>query len=125
MTESQDHRLSVRRSREEATGLVLEYEQSGLTRREFCRRHDLSLATLDYYRKRIASANPVVSGEAACSSEIPFVAVELTEQPAVVNQEVRQGARLFVELVGGRCIGVGDGFDALTLRRLIAVLEQE
>jgi hypothetical protein len=33
-------------------------------------------------------------------------------------------ATLFVELAGGRRIGVAAGFDAATLRQLLGVLEQ-
>ena len=36
----------------------------------------------------------------------------------------RSGATFELELAGGRRIGVVSGFDALTLTRLIAVLEQ-
>jgi transposase-like protein len=114
-----------RRSREEAAQLVLEYEQSGLTRQAFCRRHGLSLATLDNYRKRGTSADAAAPDGAASSHSITFVPLELVEQPALARQEARPGATLFVELAGGRRIGVVSGFDALTLTRLIAVLEQE
>lgn len=125
MTEPQEHKVRRRRSREEAALLVLEYEQSGLTRRAFCRQHGLSLATLDNYRKRSASADAAAPDGAASSHSITFVPLELVEQPAVARQAARQGATLFVELAGGRRIGVASGFDALTLARLIAVLEQE
>ena len=43
-----------RRSRAEAGQLVAEYEASGLSRVEFCRKQGLSLATLARYRKRRA-----------------------------------------------------------------------
>ncbi len=125
MTESQEHKVRHRRSREEAARLVLEYEQSGLTRRAFCRQRGLSLATLDNYRKRIGSADAVAPDGAASSHSITFVPLELVEHPAIARQEARQGATLFVELAGGRRIGVVSGFDSLTLTRLIAVLEQE
>jgi transposase-like protein len=123
MTEPQEHKVRRRRSREEAARLVLEYEQSGLTRQAFCRRHGLSLATLDNYRKRSASVGEAVPDGA--SHSITFIPLELVEQPAVARPEARQGATLFVELAGGRRIGVVGGFDALTLTRLIAVLERE
>ena len=125
MTEPQEHKVRCRRSREEAARLVLEYEQSGLTRQAFCRQHSLSLATLDNYRKRIGSADAAVPDGAAPSHSITFVPLELVEQPAIARREARQGATLFVELAGGRRIGVVSGFDGLTLTRLIAVLEQE
>src|SRR5664280_472784 len=97
MNEPQAHRIRRRRSREEADRLVLEYEQSGLTRRIFCRQHGLSLATLDSYRR-----------QSACGP----------------GQASDDGASLHIELAGGRRIGVTAGFDAATLTRLIAVLEQ-
>jgi hypothetical protein len=42
----------------------------------------------------------------------------------IAGNETGNGATLFVELAGGRRVGVVSGFDASTLRRLIAVLEQ-
>ena len=47
-----------RRSRAEAEQLVAEYEASGLSRVEFCRKQGLSLATLARYRKRQAQGSP-------------------------------------------------------------------
>jgi transposase-like protein len=47
-----------RRSREAAERLVLEFAQSGLTRRDFCARHGLSVAALDQYRKRGRTLEP-------------------------------------------------------------------
>ncbi len=125
MTEPQEQKVRRRRSREEAARLVSEYEQSGLARQAFCRRHGLSLATLDNYRKRMRTADAAVPDDAASSHSITFVPLELVEQPAVARPEARQGATLFVELTGGRRIGVVSGFDTLTLMRLMAVLEQE
>ncbi len=125
MTEPQVQKVRRRRSREEAARLGLEYEQSGLTRQAFCRQYGLSVATLDNYRKRIGSADAAAPDGAASSHSITLVPLELVEQPTVARPETRQGATLFVELAGGRRIGVVSGFDALTLTRLLAVLEQE
>jgi hypothetical protein len=50
---------------------------------------------------------------------VSLIPVEVVDRPAA--QEASQTA-LFVELSVGRRIGVGTGFDAVTLRRLIAVL---
>jgi transposase-like protein len=125
MTESTEHKVRHRRSREEAARLVSEYEQSGLTRWAFCSQRGLSIATLDKYRKRMGSAHAPAPDVGASSHSITFVPLELVEQSAVARQETRKSATLFVELASGRCIGVAVGFDALTLTRLIAVLEQE
>lgn len=50
---------------------------------------------------------------------VSLIPVEVMDRPAAA--EASQAA-LFVELSGGRRIGVGAGFDTATLRRLIAVL---
>jgi hypothetical protein len=50
---------------------------------------------------------------------VSLIPVEVVDLPAAC--EASQTA-LFVELSGGRRIGVGAGFDGATLRHLIAVL---
>jgi hypothetical protein len=52
---------------------------------------------------------------------LPLARVEFVEKSAV---HTVQHAALQVELVGGRRISVSSGFDAASLTRLIAVLEQ-
>ncbi len=131
MSEPQEHRASRRRSREEADRLVMEFEQSGLTRQVFFRRHGLALGTLDNYRKRRACGPSQVQAAAPATTTFPavtFVPVELIErsliEPASMNTPMAgNGAGLYLDLVGGRRIGVTAGFDAATLTRLIAVLE--
>jgi len=99
-------------SREEAKRLVGEYEASGLTRQAFCAGRGLSVAALDKYRRQYRSiAVPAGAGR--------LVAVEVTSGAG----SNRSGA-LWVELANGRRIGVGSGFDAATLERLLTVLEQ-
>jgi transposase-like protein len=109
MSEISTLRTRGRRSRAEAERLVQEYEQSGLSRKAFCRAHGVSLHTLDYYRHR---------GRVRQSSKADegLVAVELVDGTAG-----RSGLR--VELSKGRSIVVEAGFDASHLKRLVAVLE--
>jgi hypothetical protein len=52
--QAQGVEVQRRRSRAEAEQVASEYEGSGLSRVEFCRKHGLSLATLARYRKRQA-----------------------------------------------------------------------
>jgi len=127
MDETQAHRTGRRRSREEADRLVMEYEQSGLTRRIFCRQHELSLATLDNYRRQRACSSDHAQYAAPAPASAPaatFVPVELVERSLPHRQTADDGASLHIELAGGRRIAVTTGFDAATLTRLIAVLEQ-
>jgi hypothetical protein len=105
-----------RRSRVEAERLVVEFEQSGLTRQAFCSQHGLSVGTLDRYREHRRSVAPV-----AASRMLPVEIV--TSVAPTPSAEVSRGA-LWVELGNGRRIAVAQGFDATTLERLVAVLEQ-
>ena len=128
MNESQAHRTRRRRSRVEADRLVSEFEQSGLTRRIFCRQHGLSLATLDNYRRQRASGPGQAQDSASApisAPACPLVPVELVERSSPHRLMANDGANIHIELVGGRRIAVTAGFDAATLTRLIAVLEEE
>ena len=99
-------------SREEAKRLVGEYEASGLTRQAFCAGRGLSVAALDKYRRQY--------GQGTTGKESRLVAVEVIPG----NSASKVSTALCVELANGRRIGVGSGFDAATLERLLAVLEQ-
>jgi hypothetical protein len=105
----------------------MEYEQSGLRRRIFCLQHGLSLATLDNYRRQRA-CGPSQAQDAApgptSAPAVTFVPVELVERSPLHRQTAVDGASLHIELASGRRIGVTAGFDAATLTRLIAVLEE-
>ena len=127
MNEPQAHRTRRRRSQEEADRLVMEYEQSGLTRRIFCRQHGISPATLDNYRKQRTSGAGLAQGASPAANSAPavtFVPVELVERASPHIQTADSGASLHIELACGRRIAVTAGFDAVTLTRLIAVLEE-
>jgi len=53
--------------------------------------------------------------------ELPLARVEFVEKPST---HIERHDSLLVELACGRRIAVSSGFDAATLTRLIAVLEQ-
>jgi hypothetical protein len=108
-----------RRSPTEVAAVVAGFEQSGLSRTEYCRQHGLSLSTLNRHRQGTSEGSRItarsVSQAVPAVSLIPVDVVDGTHKSARVA--------LYVELAGGRRIGVDAGFDAETLRRLIAVLE--
>ena len=113
-----------RRSRAEVAQIVSSYPQSGLSRSEFCRQHGVSLSTLSKYcpHARQRDALPLASMSKSLSAvELPLARVEFVEKSATHTE---QHDPLLVELAGGRRIAVSAGFDAATLTRLIAVLEQ-
>ena len=100
-----------RRSHEESAQLATEFERSGLTRGEFCRRHGLSTGTLDLYRKRHGQSR---SAPLAPSRLIP---VELA------YSTMTSASGLAVAMPNGYRIEVTREFDAHTLRHLVAALE--
>ena len=122
-------RVQHRRSRTEAEQLVEAFESSGLGRREFCLKHGVVLGTLDFWRKRrrqerdkVASKRPGMWNKdvrAGVASGSRLVAVELAGL-----QENAAGGGLVVVVSRGRRIEVSRWFDAATLERLLAVLEQ-
>jgi hypothetical protein len=91
--------------------LAAEYEASGLTREAFCQQRGVPLKTLCRYVTRYRRENGGVMQSPR------FVQVEVTG-PASMSSP------LTVLLPGGRRIEVNHGFDAGTLRKLIAALEQ-
>ena len=103
-----------RRNRAEAERLAAEYEASGLSRVEFCRKQGLSLATLARYRKLLARGGP--------ESGNGWVAVEVSAARSAL--EGGAGSGLALALPCGRRIEVGRGFDAPTLTQLLGVLER-
>ena len=111
------------RSRAEAAQLAAEFEASGLTRRAFCEKHNLTVSTLDSYRKRPGpqvGELPAGGGEAGGKSR--WVAVELGGHRPMARNGADSG--LALALPGGRRIEIGRGFDAGTLRQLVRALEQ-
>ena len=112
--QSQVVEVQRRRSRAEAEQVAGEYEGSGLSRIEFCRKRGLSLATLARYRKRQAQ-DKAASGNR-------WVTVEVSGASSRLENGGSSG--LAVALPGGRRIEVGRGFDSRTLVQLLAVLER-
>jgi hypothetical protein len=91
--------------------MAAEYEASGLSREEYCRQRDVAMKTLARYIVRYRKQ------KSAGSEPQRWVAVELAGPREC-------GGELSVLLSGGRRIEVKPGFDAGTLRQLVAVLEQ-
>ena len=93
----------------DADQLAAEYEASGLSREEFCSQRDVAMKTLARYVVRYRKQ------QAAGIEPQRWVAVEVAGP---------RECELSVLLSGGRRIEVKPGFDAGTLRQLVAVLEQ-
>ena len=90
-------------------GMIGEWQASGLSVRAFCARHGLATASFYNWRR-------VLQRRAA--DEPAFVPVRVVAEavPALATA-------LEVVLTDGRMVRVAPGFDAATLRQLLAVLE--
>jgi transposase-like protein len=113
-----------RRSRAEVAQIASSYPQSGLSRSQFCRQHGLSLSSLNRHCQHARHRDDLPSASMSrpvSAAELPLARVEFVEKSAT---ETPQRDPLLVELACGRRIAVSAGFDAATLTRLIAVLEQ-
>ena len=103
-----------RRTPAEIEQIACEFESSGLNRSQFCRRQGLNLGVLNRYLQRRHAASGIANGDG-------LVAVELAGKKPGVERAVSCG--LAVVLARGRRIAVSAGFDAVTLQRLVQVLE--
>ena len=115
MNENREVGARKRRSRDEVKRLVAEFETSGLRQNEFCRTRGIVLSTLRRHLKKH------VSGEAGVKAGSRLVAVELSRKE--LNRNPRTACALEVVLSSGRRIEVRREFDAVTLGRVVKVLE--
>jgi hypothetical protein len=106
-----------RRSRVEVEKLVSEFEASGLRRDAFCQQRGLSVAALDKYRRRVHDWRRPCAG-----SIVPVEVV--SSMPLDSNGDGERDGALVVELRSGRRIEVRRGFDAVTLERLLTILDR-
>ena len=92
-----------------------QWRRGGLSVREFCRQHGLAEPSFYCWRRTLAERD---------AAQPRFVPVRVaTEAKAGTPADASAGA---VELVldAGRRLRIGPGFDAPTLQRLLALLEE-
>jgi hypothetical protein len=92
------------RSKQEVRGIVEGFAKSGVTRREYCAKHNIGIATLDYWRRVEKKSHP----------KLVEVAIETQPQPS-------DGFSLV--LANGRRIESSWKFTVADLARLIQVAE--
>jgi hypothetical protein len=112
---AEGHMVRRRRSRVEVEKIVAEFEASGLTRQAFCNQRGLSVTALDKYRRR--------RHEGPASGPVAMIPVQLSSRIRE-GSSAEAGSSLLVELRSGLRIEVRRGFDAVTLERLLTVLDK-
>jgi transposase-like protein len=95
--------------------MVRQWRRSGLSVRAFCRLHDLSEPSMYAWRRTLAQRD---------ADTFQFVPVEVVpEEPSHAVGDGDQG-RLELVLRDRRRLRIAPGFDADTLRQVLAVLEE-
>lgn len=94
------------RSKQEIRGIVEEFAKSGMTRREYCEKHNVPITTLDYWR-RARRRSP--------RKRAKLVEVAIEAQP--------QATGFVLVLVNGRRIESSWSFAEADLARLIRAAE--
>ncbi len=93
--------------------VVLQWRRSGRSVGTFCAERGLSAANFYFWRRTIAQRD---------AESVAFVPVRVV--PEEKEADAGEGAGLELVLGAGRRLRIGPGFDGLTLRRLLAVLEE-
>jgi hypothetical protein len=63
------------RSKQEIRGILEDYTKSGMTRREYCEKHKISITTLDYWRRLQKSKPELVEVAIETHPDTGFVLV--------------------------------------------------
>ena len=93
---------------------IRQWQRSGLGVQAFCTRHGLAVATFYAWRRTLAQRD---------TSALRFVPVHVTPAPQPqTTPETPCALELVLDL--HRRLRVGPGFDAPTLQRLLALLEE-
>ena len=123
----------VRRQAAEWAALIDQWRQSGLSLPAFCQRHGLSTGHdaelgLQARAQTAPSKTARREAQAAPSTSLPHPprrprSCRSGSSEAVAGREASDRSGVEIVLGPGRRVVVGPGFDAETLRRVVAVLE--
>ena len=97
------------------------WKSSGMSLRLYSEEHGLKAGTLGYWNSRLKARTADAPAPSA-GPEATFLTVHVAE-PAVSVPEPRDEGVEFV-LPGGYVVRIGRGFDAVTLDRLLDVVER-
>ena len=92
---------------------ILQWQHTGLSIRDFCARHHLSLSNFYVWRRQIQRRDAA----AAHLVSVELVSDVCADSPSSVTT-------FEVVLAGGRLLRVAPGFDPASLRQLLAILEE-
>ena len=93
--------------------MLRQWRRSGLSVRAFCEQHGLSQPSFYAWRRTLAQRQ---------AHTVAFVPVEVRTDSLTPPSAAAAGLELV--LPGGRVLRIGPAFDAPTLRRLLALLQE-
>jgi transposase-like protein len=113
-----------RRTRAQWQRLVEGWSGSGLTQAQYCRCHGISVASLHRWRERLRQdrgIGAVPAGLGGAAEPVRLLPVELLaeEHPGLLDE-----APLRLVFPEGLQLEIAPGFDAPTLRRVVALLRE-
>jgi hypothetical protein len=95
--------------------MVQRWQQSDLSVRVFCAQHQLSEPSFYGWRRKLAQRD---------AEAVPFVPVRVVSEAVASGGAHGSGGSVELVLGEGRLLRIAPGFDAVTLRRLLALLEE-
>ena len=99
------------------------WKSSGMSLRLYSEEHGLKAGTLGYWNSRLkAQAADAPASSAGSETAATFLAVHVAEPAVSVPEPRDEGVELI--LPGGYVVRIGRGFDAVTLDRLLDVVER-
>jgi transposase len=93
--------------------MLQRWRQSGLSVRDFCARRGLTQPSFYAWRRTLAERD----------AQVQFVPVRLAAEPMAATTNTTAALELVLD--GRRSLRIGPGFDAATLKRLLALLQED
>jgi len=92
---------------------IRKQQESGLSKAEYCRRHNLSYYALNYWQRKLSKTSPT-----------PTALVPVSVGKIIRRPVTSQGAGVKILLNNDVAIEVTEQFSPVTLNRVLSVLEQ-
>lgn len=103
----------MRRSSQEWLSLIENWQDSNLSRRQFCKQHDVALSAFQYWLGKVGKEAPAVKGNGHAAGFVP-VSVKGTSSLSGVGSVL-----LELVLPDGRRVNFFQGVDVQFLRALL------
>ncbi len=104
----------IRRSSQEWLSLIQNWQDSHLSRKEFCKQHDVALSAFQYWLGKVGKDTTAVAGDGNVTGFVPLSVKGTRSLPLV------RSVLLELVLPDGRRINFYEGVDVQFLRALLS-----